>query len=149
MVNRYLSMLADQRVLRIERHRGSIPAPMRATLLDSARRDAAKARVDRVAHGRDGDDADRALAGLVHSCGLDKHFYRFSPLARARLARLGGQREVAEGTAAAVASADAAVSQAVAQAISEGVAQLTAEVVKLLRYEYGIEFPVGDQPIDL
>lgn len=53
MVNRYLSILADQGVIRIEHRRGGMPAPMHATLLDQARRDVAKARVDRVAHGHD------------------------------------------------------------------------------------------------
>ena len=144
MINRYLSILADQGVLEVEPRRGGIPAPMHATLLDRTPRDAAKARVDRVARGRESEDADRALAGLIHSCGLDRHLYRFSPLARTRMTRLGSHSHqdvaaVADTTAAAAASADAAVSEAVALAISEGITRLTAELVKLLRYEYRIE----------
>ncbi|MBR7833161.1 GPP34 family phosphoprotein [Actinospica durhamensis] len=139
MVNRYLSILADQGVLRLERRRSPVPAPMSATLLDQTRRDAAKARLDRVAHGGESDEADRALAGLAHSAGLDRHLYRFSPFARARIARVGSQSEAADSTAAAVASADAAVTDAVTQAISDAIAQLTTELVKLLRYEYRFE----------
>jgi hypothetical protein len=108
-------------------------------LLDQTRRDAAKARVDRVARGGESEDADRALAGLIHSCGLDRHLYRFSPLARTRMTRLGSHKEVADSTAAATASADAAVSEAVALAISEGITQLTSELAKLLRFEYQVE----------
>ena len=140
MVNRYLSILADQGAVRLERHRSRVPAPMRATLLDRARRDEAKARVDRVARGRGGEDADRALAGLLHSCGLDRYLYRFSPLARTRIARRDGQRELTDKAAAeALASADAELADAITRAISDGIAQLTAELVKLLRYEYRLE----------
>jgi hypothetical protein len=140
MVNRYLSILADQGVIRVERRRGPMSAPMHAMLLDQARRDAAKGRLNRVACGRESEDADRALAGLAHSCGLDRHLYRFSPFARARISRLGSQKTVADGTAAAVASADAAVADVVTRAIADGIAQLNAELVKLLRYEHGLEY---------
>lgn len=140
MINKYLSILADQHVIRLEHRRERIPAPMHATLLDQARHDAARARVDRVAHGGESDDADRALAALARSCRLDRHLYRFSPLARARIARMGSsQRDVADGTEAAVASADAVLADAVARSIADGLAQLTTELVKLLRYEFRIE----------
>ncbi|MBR7827744.1 GPP34 family phosphoprotein [Actinospica sp. MGRD01-02] len=139
MVNRYLSILADQGVLHLERHRGRLAAPMLATLLDPARRDAAVARINRVARGRESDDADRALAGLIHACGLDRHLYRFSPLARMRISRLRSYQEVADSAASSAAVEEAAVAQIVAQAVSDGIAQLTAELGKLLRYEYRIE----------
>jgi hypothetical protein len=144
MVNRYLSILADQGAVRLEHHRGRVPAPMRTTLLDQARRDEVKTRVDRVARGRHGQDADRALASLAHSCGLDRHLYRFSPLARTRIARLSGQRELTDGAAAALASTDAELADAVTRAISDGIAQLTTELVKLLRYEYRLEHNTAD-----
>ena len=136
IINEYLSGLADQGAVRLEHRRDRGAAPMQAALLDQARRDEAAAKVDRVARGRDGDegaDADRALAGLVHSCGLDRHLYR-SPVARRRLARLGGGE-----TGAALATADAEMADAIGRAVSDGVAQLTTELVKLLHYEHRIE----------
>jgi Golgi phosphoprotein 3 (GPP34) len=136
IINEYLSSLADQGAVRFERRRDRGPAPMQATLLDQARRDEAAAKVDRVAHGRgddsEGADSDRALASLVHSCGLDRHLYR-SPVARRRLARLGGE------TGVALASTDAEVADAIGRAVSDGVAQLTTELVKLLHSEHRIE----------
>jgi hypothetical protein len=139
IVNRYLSILADQGVVSVERRPGHLPAPMDATLLDPTRRDEAKAKVDRVAHRRESDEADRALAGLVHTCGLDRHLYRFSPFARARIARQPGRGSIRDEASRAQASTDAAFADAVARATSDGIAQLTAEMVKLLRYEHRIE----------
>jgi Golgi phosphoprotein 3 (GPP34) len=134
IINEYLSTPADQGAVRLEHRRERASAPMQATLLDQARRDEAAARVDRVAHGQDGSgaDADRALAGLVHSCGLDRRLYR-SPVARRRIARLGSE------TGTAPAAADTEVADAVGRAVSDGVAQSTTELVQLLRYEHRIE----------
>src|ERR1700759_3979982 len=56
MIRRYLSTLADQRVLRIRRSGTGLAASTRIVLLDAERRDRALARVDRAA--RRGSDAD-------------------------------------------------------------------------------------------
>jgi hypothetical protein len=95
--------------------------------------------VDRVAYGRESDEADRALASLVHSCGLDRHLYRLSPLARVRISRRLGHSAIQDTASAAQATTDAVLADAMAQAISDGITQLTTELVKLLRYEYRIE----------
>jgi len=139
MINRYLSILADQGVVHIEQRRGNIPAPMHATLLDQPRRDAAKAKLDRVAHGRESEPADHALAGLAHACGLDRHLYRFSPLARRRIAQPGSHSAATDATAATSAVDDAVLATIVTQAISNGITQLNHELTKLLRHEYRVE----------
>jgi Golgi phosphoprotein 3 (GPP34) len=140
MLAKYLSILADQGAVRFEHRREHVAVAPRAELLAPQRQAAALTRLSHVARGRSAADADQALAGLVHACGLDRHLYHapFGLAARRRLARFS-QREVAANAQTARAATDATLAQAVAQAISGGLAELTRELVTLIRYEYRLE----------
>ena len=154
MVITYLSVLADQGAVRFERRQERGAIPPRADLLSPQRRAAVFARLDRVSHGHPASDADLALAGLVHACGLDRHLYRapFGLRARRRLARIS-QHEVAAGAQAGGASADAALAQVIERSLSESLEEVTREVVRLVRHELihelqilteGLEYTTGD-----
>ena len=143
-VTMYLSALADQGAVRFERRHERIQSPPRAELLAPERRAAVLVRLNRVARGRPASDADRALAGLVHACGLDRHLYHapFGLRARRRLTRFE-QADVADGAQAVLAAHDAELSQAVAEAISDGLQEMSRELIKLVRYEHHLQQMTG------
>jgi hypothetical protein len=138
MIRRYLITLAGHDVVKIER-RGTGPGSgTRIVLRDGECRDQARARIDRVV--RDDPDAaagDRALAAIVHACGLDRHLYRGlrGRAARKRLAHLTDHSPVTTGTRAAIDTADAALADGIARALSEGIAKMTRELSAQIRHD--------------
>lgn len=147
MIKEYLTVLTDQGALRMrdpEMREAVDGRPLfflphaRIEVLDENRRTAALARVDKVARGEEGADAgDRALAAIVHACGLDQKLYRgvFRRSARGRLARLEDYARVTGGTRTVGDAADARFTDGMAQVLSGSLDDLT----RLLTAEFSRE----------
>ena len=141
-LGQYIALLGRQQVIRVEYRGQGLARSTRITVRDHERLAEAWARLDAVAHG----DAsatveDRALAGIVHVCGLGSHLYRgpHRVLARRRLARFTVPQGVAESMQAVVTAADAELANAIAEALSSGIAKMTKELTVVLRQEYRLD----------
>jgi hypothetical protein len=126
----YLSRLEDQRTVRVRRRgpRGRLPRPQ-ILWVDPERHQAVRARLDEVVRDPESvrvGEADRALATLVHACGLGDRLYRGlrGRGARKRLARIAGGSRIARDAQAASLAPD----QELAEVISHAADHLTREL---------------------
>lgn len=145
MAGKYLSVLRDQRAVRVEQMRHTVQKVSKIIVLDTARRDSVLARIGRVARGRPAPAPDVALAGLVSACHLDRRLYR-GPLgwpARRRLAHAAQSGKIIAGAEGMVDPLSAEAAEAVAKALSDGIARLTEELQYVMRHDYQIEHSAG------
>lgn len=142
IVRRYLDSLVDEGAVRVESKGEGVALRTRIGVLDEERRAAVVARIDAVAQEAaysaataDASDVaprDRALAGVVHACGLGQHLFRGlrGRAVRRGLDRLADHSVVTAGTRAVVEAADAEFTEAITRALSSGIAKLGREVSK-------------------
>lgn len=155
MIGQYLWLLANQGVIRVELRQvgGAVSSPVdwrdvgavvstRIVLLDQRRCTRARARLDALAH--DGPAAiaeDRALAVVVHACGLDRYLYRGlrGRSARNRLARLTDRQQITKGGIAALHATDAALADTASRPLANSGVKLADDLADLMRRAYRIE----------
>lgn len=151
ILGQYLALLGRQQVIRIEQRGQGLARTTRIAIRDEERYARARARIDRAAYDEASATAeDRAVACVIHVCGLGRPLYRgpHRVLARRRLARYADQRKVAaeitaevtETVRAAKAAADTELANAVAEALSSGIAKMTRELTTVLRQEYRLDY---------
>lgn len=142
IINQYMTLLADQGGIRIERRGEGAAVRTRIVLLDRERFARTRTRIDNVAHsGQAATTVDRALAAVIHACGLDRYLYRGlrGRAARRRLANLTDHPQITAATRATADAADVAMADAVARTLSDGSTKLTRELTWLIRQQYRID----------
>lgn len=134
IVDQYLSLLAGQGAIRIERRGGSTATlRIRVLVLGRDRCVHARTRIDRAVHGRQGVAAlDEVLAGVVHACGLDRYLYR-GLRGRAARERMAALFDLSQSVDSATAVARCATSDACSEALPGDLAVLTTELTMLMR----------------